>query len=797
MNKKVLRTLEFDKIVHRLAEHATSPGGKALCNHIEPLSDINKIKEMQTQTSDALTRIIRVGSISFSGIRDIADSMARLEIGGTLSTLELLNISSILQLASRASSYGKKQQQLDGIDGKTDSLDYMFTSLDPLSFLNKAITKCIISQDEISDDASPNLKSIRRKLHNCSNQIHTQLNSMVNSTTVRTYLQDNVITMRNGRYCIPVKMEYKNMVPGMIHDQSSSGSTVFIEPMSIVKLNNEIKDLELQEQEEIDRILAELSKQCAEYISTIDTNYRLLCQLDFIFARAAYAKSIRATKPVFRNEKYIELKSARHPLIDPYSVVPINVTLGKDFEQLIITGPNTGGKTCSLKTVGLLTLMGQAGLHIPADENSSLVVFKEVYADIGDEQSIEQNLSTFSSHIKNIVKILEQADQDCLVLFDELCAGTDPVEGAAHATSILSFLRNLSIMSIATTHYSELKVYALSTEGVENGSCEFNVDTLSPTYRLLIGVPGKSNAFAISAKLGIPDFIIENAKKQIAAEDVHFEDVITDLERSKVVIDDERKAIEEYKAEVAALKNRIKEQNLSLEKKKQEIISKAKEQAEAILQDAKESADKTIRDMNKQAKAGDFKGMENTRRLAREKYTKASEKNKNNTAKTQNHKIHKPKDFHIGDKVKVLSMNVEGIVRTLPDNSGNMQVQMGILSSRINIKDVIIINEGPVVSKSSTTGASKISMSKSMSISPEIKLLGMTGDEAISALDKYLDDAYLSHLSSVRIVHGKGTGALRNAVWQYLKRCSYVKKYHLAEYGEGDAGVTIAEFKEN
>lgn len=790
MNEKALRTLEFDKIINILTEFASCPGGRKLCEQTKPLDELEKIRTLQTQTTDALTRVLRSGSLSFSGTRDILESLKRLEIGSILGITELLNISSVLKVTSRAKSFSRKEES-----AANDSIDYMFEALEPLTPLNNDITRCILSEEEISDDASPTLKNIRRHMKLTGEQIHTQLNSIVNSQSSKTYLQDNVITMRNGRYCIPVKQEYKNQVPGMVHDQSQTGSTVFIEPMAIVKLNNELKELSIKEKDEIEVILANLSAACAEHVNELECNYRMLTELDAIFARAMFSKSIKGSEPVFNNEKYINIRQGRHPLIPADKVVPINISLGKEFSLLIVTGPNTGGKTVSLKTVGLLTLMGQSGLHIPADEHSALSVFREVYADIGDEQSIEQSLSTFSSHMTHIVEILKDADQDSLVLFDELGAGTDPVEGAALATAILTFLHNMQVRTMATTHYSELKLFALSTPGVENASCEFSLETLRPTYRLLIGIPGKSNAFAISSKLGLPDYIIEDAKKHIDEDNVSFEDIIADLENSKITIEKERLEIEHYKKEIEDLKQKLEKKHEHIDDRRESILRAANEEAAKILREAKEFADQTIRDINKAAKSGDTKRLENTRRNAREQLNKTSDKLAIKPKQVP-HKSYTAKDFKLGDRVKVLSMNVEGTVHSLPNAKGDLTVQMGILCSKVNISDLIILEEPAVTGKKVvSSGASKIKMSKSYSISTEIKLLGMTVDEALAVLDKYLDDAYLSHLPSVRIVHGKGTGALRSAVQQHLRKCKYVSEFHIAEYGEGDAGVTIATFK--
>lgn len=787
MNEKVLKTLEFNKILSQLEEYASSEAAKHMCHNLTPSTDIEDIRINQSHTSDGLRRIFQKGSISFSGIRDVRASLKRLSIGSVLGMGELLAISSLLDVAGRVKAFSRNPDT----DAPEDSLDAFFSALEPLTPLNNELKRCIISEEEISDDASPGLKNIRRQMQLANERIRSQLNSMVNSQTTRTYLQENVVTMRNGRYCIPVKQEYRGQVPGMIHDQSSTGSTLFIEPMAIVKLNNDLKEFSLKEQEEIEKVLSELSNLTAAHIEEIEQDFHLLTQLDFIFAKASLSRSYHGSEPIFNTKGIIRLKQARHPLLDAKKVVPSDIHLGEDFSLLIVTGPNTGGKTVSLKTVGLLTLMGQAGLHIPAFDGSKLAVFEEVYADIGDEQSIEQSLSTFSSHMTNIVSILEKADYKSLVLFDELGAGTDPTEGAALAISILSFLHNMQIRTMATTHYSELKLYALSTEGVENACCEFNVETLRPTYRLLIGIPGKSNAFAISSKLGLPNFIIEEAKKHVTEQDIAFEDVIADLETSRITIEQERKELEHYKAEIEDLKKKLEQKQEQFDKQKERILREANEKARDILQDAKDYADETIRKFNKGLSG---KEMEQERNKVREKLSSANEKlaYKTKTVKKNN----KAEDFHIGDAVKVLSLNLTGTVSTLPNGKGDLFVQMGILRSQVNIKDLERIDE-PVITgpNLSRTSSGKIKMSKTATISPEINLIGKTVDEALSVLDKYLDDAYLSHLSQVRVVHGKGTGALRQAVHSHLKHLKNVKSYHLGAFGEGDAGVTIVEFK--
>lgn len=792
MNQKALSSLEYPKIIERLTEKASSPMGKELCRKLQPSTDINKIRLMQTQTKDALTRLFQKGSVSFGSVKDIRGSLKRLEIGSSLGIMEILSVCALLENTSRVKAYSRG----DRSDLPSDSLDSMFEQLAPLTPLSSEIRRCILSEDEISDDASPALRQVRRNMKVTNDRIHTQLSGLVNGNA-RTYLQDSVITMRNGRYCIPVKAEYKGQVPGMIHDQSSTGSTLFIEPMAVVKLNNNMRELELQEQKEIEIILAGLSEQIAEEREAIALNLELMVQLDFIFARAGLAMDMNGSEPVFNEEGRVLLKKARHPLIPKKKVVPIDIRLGDDFDLLIITGPNTGGKTVSLKTVGLLTLMGQAGLHIPALDRSELALFHEIYADIGDEQSIEQSLSTFSSHMTNIVSFLEKADSRSLVLFDELGAGTDPTEGAALAISILSYLHDKGIRTMATTHYSELKVYALSTPGVENACCEFSVETLRPTYRLLIGIPGKSNAFAISSKLGLSDQIIERAKEQISEQDESFEDVLSSLEENRVTIENERLEIARYKEEIKTLKAQLESRQEKLDAQRDRILRQANEEAHKVLEEAKEYADQTMKLFHKFQKNNvDTSAVERERQELRKRMNKA-EKNMSDRQETKKPKKQlTAKDIRPGDSVKVLSMNLKGTVGSRPDSKGFLFVQMGIIRSKVHLSDLELVDE-PVITTPSLqkTGAGKIRMSKSASVSTEINLLGRTVDEAIAELDKYLDDAYIAHLKSVRIVHGKGTGALRKGIHDYLRRQKHVSSFRLGEFGEGDAGVTIVDFK--
>lgn len=793
MNTKVLTTLEYNKIIDLLTEKADSEPGKKLCRDLVPSTDLSTIRTAQRETKDALARLFRIGSTSFGSNRDLGFSIRSLEIGSSLSMSELLKLASFLDNVSRIKTYGKKERE----DLPNDSLDVYFEGLTPMTQLANEINRCILSEEEMADDASPKLKSIRRSKLSTNEKIHSQLTSMVNGA-YRTFLQDAVITMRDNRYCIPVKAEYKSQVSGMVHDQSSTGSTFFIEPAAVVNLNNQLKELDLQEQEEIEVILGDLSSQAAVHTSELAADQKIMTTLDFIFAKAKLAMEQNATEPIFNTEHYIQIRKGRHPLLDKKKAVPIDVRLGKDFDLLVITGPNTGGKTVSLKTVGLFTLMGQAGLHIPALDRSELSIFSEVYADIGDEQSIEQSLSTFSSHMTRVVHILQHADADSLCLFDELGAGTDPTEGAALAIAILNYLHDRGIRTMATTHYSELKIYALSTNFVENACCEFDVETLRPTYRLLIGIPGKSNAFAISSKLGLSDEIIHTAKEQISKEDESFEDVIADLEQSRVTIEKEQQEIAEYKERIRTLQEQLQKKNEKIDQAKDKILRDANEKARAILQEAKDVADETIRDFNKAGASADIKELEKKRQKVRDKINEKNGKLAlgNTQKKPADQKTVDPKKLKKGDSVKIISMNLKGIVNTLPDARGNLFVQCGIMRMQTNVNDLVPVKEETITAPAlQRTNTGKLKMSKSFSVSSEINLLGCTVDEAIAKLDKYLDDAYLAHLPSVRVVHGKGTGALRNAVQSHLKRLKYVKEYRLGEYGEGDAGVTIVTFK--
>lgn len=791
MNNKSLSTLEYNKIISRLVSFACSDGAKQILHKLEPMTDIDKINTALDYTNDALTRVYQKGSVDFSRIKDIRGSIARLKVGSSLNALELLNISMLLECAARIKGYYEQ---------RADSIQPLIDMLDPVTLLNNAIKKCIISEDEISDDASANLRSIRRQKNIAADRIHTELNKILNSPSTRTYLQDYVITTRHGRFCLPVKAEYKSLMPGMVHDQSSTGSTVFIEPAAVVKLNNDIRELELKEQAEIEVILADLSAKAAEYTDSLLSDYEILTNLDCIFAKALLSRHFNCSRPVMNNKGIVNIKKGRHPLIEPHTVVPIDIYLGTDFNLLIITGPNTGGKTVSLKTVGLLTLMAQAGLNIPALEHSDIAVFDNIFADIGDEQSIEQSLSTFSSHMTNTVDILKKADSNSLILFDEIGAGTDPTEGAALAIAILDSLHRRNITTMATTHYSEIKMYALTTDGVENACCEFDVQSLRPTYRLLIGVPGKSNAFAISKKLGLSDNIINDASRRLDSEDIKFEDLVTDLEQSRVTIEREREELNEYKAQIAQLKSELTKKTERLDERTDNIIRKANEEAARILKDAKEYADKTINAMNKHGMT--VKELEKHRSAIREKMNKRQEKLKIEPANNiSEHKAHDISEFKVGMHVKVLTMNVIGTVSQIHKNKNQVTVLVGSLSTKMDIKNLAILKgyKDPAETSSKPKGAGgsgKIKMSKSSSVSSEINLLGYTVDEAIAVLDKYLDDAYIARIPQVRIVHGKGTGALRSGITSYLHGVPYIKEFRLGQIGEGAEGVTIVTFKD-
>ena len=793
MNEKVLKTLEFNKIIDRLKELAGSTIGKEKCADLRPISDLEEIQTLQAETAAALNRIYRKGSLSFSGIHDIRASIKRLEIRSTLGMGELMHISSVLTASEHVKQYGEQSE-----GEAEDALSERFRLIEPLRNINREIMRCILSEDEMADDASAGLKSVRRSIKVTNEKIRDQLNSIINSQDNKLILQDNLITMRDGRYCIPVKSEYKNSFSGMIHDQSSSGSTVFIEPMAVVKLNNELKELAIKEQEEIEKVLEALSQMLFNETNELKYNIDTIAEFDFIFARGSLAKSMKASEPKFNNRGYLNVKRARHPLIDAKKVVPIDITLGGDFSMLVITGPNTGGKTVSLKTVGLFTLMGQAGLHIPAFDGSELSVFDEVYADIGDEKSIEQSLSTFSSHMKNTVSILKEANEKSLVLFDELGAGTDPTEGAALAMSILNFLHNRDIRVMATTHYAELKLYALSTPGVSNACCEFDVETLSPTYRLLIGIPGKSNAFAISKKLGISEEIISMAESYIGTRDKSFEDILGGLEKNRLETESALQEAEKLKKEAFDLKTKWEEKQRKLDNARDRVMNEANEKAVQILQEAKDYADETIRKLNKMASGGlNMRDMEHERGNLRDLLAEKSGSIKTAPSGKKRNTVKNPEELAIGDVVHVVSFDVNAKVAGLPNQKGELYVMIGAMRTAVNIKDIEIVEKQPLEEETKVkTGAGSIARDKQMHISPECNIIGMRVDEAMPIVDKYIDDAYLAHLPQCTIIHGRGTGALKSAVHAHLKKLKHVKEFRQGNFGEGDQGVTIVVFKD-
>lgn len=789
MEEKTLKILEYDKILERLSTYATSEAGREYCLRLTPSSNFRHLSLWQKNTTDACTRIRLSGhSVSFRGLKDIPDTLKRIDMGASLSIPELLAVSAVLTVSDRV-------KRFDAYDeGDEDSLSEMFGMIDPLNDINRNLQRCIINEETIADDASPGLFSIRKRMQKAESDIHDTMAARLNSS--REYLTDAVITLRDGRYCLPVKAEYKSKVPGIVHDTSSTGLTLFIEPMAVVNLNNELRELAGEELKEIERILSELSSSLMPYTDTIADNIKLLKKLDMIFAKALYSNDIDGTEPKFSRDKSIDFKEARHPLIDKEKAVPVNVRLGSDFGLLIITGPNTGGKTVSLKTVGLLTLMAQSGLHIPAADGSFAGIYKNVFADIGDEQSIEQSLSTFSSHMTNTVHILNEADPDCLCLFDELGSGTDPTEGAALGIAILDFLHNMKVNTMATTHYAELKIYALETPGVENACCEFDVETLKPTYKLLIGVPGRSNAFAISERLGLPQYIIDEARRRIDTENESFETVIRQLNEDRIGAEKAREDADKYRLESEKLRNRLKEREEKLEKNRDKIINEAKQEAQRILKEAKETADSAIRNINQLKSVEDYAKAEKERERLRKNLKDTA--SKGGFGEKGPSQPVSPKKIKVGDMVRVMPMGgVTAEVMSLPDKDNNISVRIGFMQSRVSVRDVEFAgNSNAQASKPKQPAKKSGSYSpKALTVSHELNLIGMTTDEARPVLEKYLDDAYLAHMDQVRIVHGRGTGALKNMVHERLKKIKYVDSFRLGVFGEGDTGVTIVKFK--
>lgn len=787
---KALKVLEYDKIIEMLLDLTQGELARDLVENLEPSNDIDEIRRMQEETSEAYRVLVRYGDIDYSAASHIKHLVSKASLGSMLFIEDLYDIMQNIFLVSSIKRYLKTSIEDENLN--LNHLRKLYDSLASLDDLKKKLSMTIVSRDEVSDSASSTLRSIRRSKKLKNQAIEDKLNSYITSDKTKKYLQDAIVTMREGRYVIPVKNEYRSSVEGMIHDISQKGSTVFIEPMAVVKLNNELRELENEEKKEIERILYELSSEVSEYKAYLETNEEALKSISFIFARARLAREMRATEPILNDKGYVNLKNARHPLIPKDKVVPTTLELGDEYTSLIITGPNTGGKTVSLKTVGLITLMAKSGLNIPCDNNSSVAVFDRVFADIGDEQSIEQSLSTFSSHMKNIVHIVENAEYNDLVLFDELGAGTDPTEGAALAISILKLFRERRIRTMATTHYSQIKFYALTSEGVKNASMEFNVDTLSPTYRLIIGIPGKSNAFEISRRLGLDQSIIDSAKELLNENDTRFEDVLKAIEEDRTEIENKRIKINEENEEIERLREKLENKNKKLEEKQEAIINKAKEEAREIVKKAKNESAFIIdelKDISSLSKKEDRRRLQEAKDYLRDLEDENRLKIKDNKKRTKEI----PKDIKLGESVRIISIDKFGEVETLPDEKGDLNIQVGIMSVRSNIKDIERSESKEEVKAEKKTRS--INKAKSKNISSEINLIGRTVDEAIILLDKYLDDAYLARLKEVRIIHGKGTGTLRDAIRKYLQNSKHVIEYREADYTEGGSGATVAVIK--
>ena len=792
MNEKALKTLEYTKIRERLTAQALSPMGKEKCNELVPLDDLSEIIREQRETTEAVNMALKKGRLPLGGIKDIRSHLERAKAGGVLAIDELMAVGEFLYVCRKVKNYSKQENKSDIFPVLEDYFEIVKT----INTVENEINRCILNEQEVSDDASSGLRAVRREIRNANGSIRDKLNSIIYSAAYKTMLQDAVITILNDRYCVPVRAEYQSSFPGMVHDRSNTGSTVFMEPTAVIQLNNKIKELQSKEKEEIEKILAELTSIVAENADVMEANLNVIGHLDFVFAKAELSLKMNGSEPKFNNDGIIDIRKGRHPLLDEKAVVPIDINIGRDFNTLLITGPNTGGKTVALKTLGLFTIMGQAGLHIPAFDSSELAVFDEVFADIGDEQSIEQSLSTFSAHMTNIVRILENVTSKSLVLFDELGAGTDPTEGAALAMAIIQHLHEMNVRTAVTTHYSELKVYALSTDGVENACCEFNVDTLRPTYKLLIGIPGKSNAFAISKKLGLPDFVINSAKDFISSENVKFEDVITDLEISKKSVIYEQERAEQYRKEAERLKNEVEAQRAKINEQKEKIISDARAEARMVYQQAKEESDRIIKELNKAAreKAGQNKLNEKRSELkgkvsAMDELIEKSRRKKVATVKPI-------KDLKQGDDVYVLSFDRTGTALSAPDSNGDVMVQCGNMKIKVPLTELTYYEAKKEQKQNNSRNiSSKVRAGKSQYIASEIDCRGQNVEEGIGNIDKYLDDAYLAGLKTVTIIHGKGTGVLRAAVQKYLRTNPHVKSYRPGTFGEGEMGVTIVELK--
>ena len=785
--QKSLTKLELDKVLALLADHASSPAAKERCLAVRPLDDAEDIRLLQAQTSAACKLITLKGSPSFGGIVDVGASLSRADRGGCLSPEELLRVATVLKAARTAKEYAEG-------DAVESGLDIFFRQLTPNKFFEERIFTSILSKDEIADAASSELASIRRKIRQQSSKIRESLQKIITSPTYAKILQEPIVTIRSDRFVVPVKAECKSQLPGLVHDVSSSGSTFFIEPMSAVNGNNELRELFVAERKEIERILAELSAEAAARQESINLNYEMLVTLDCIFARAKLSFAMHGIEPVIRTDGKLELKRARHPLIDAKKVVPVSLSLGVDFDTMVITGPNTGGKTVTLKTIGLLTLMAECGLHIPADDGSSIAIFETVLADIGDEQSIEQSLSTFSSHMRNIVEILQVCDRDSLILFDELCAGTDPAEGAALAIALIEFCRKCGAKVATTTHYAELKLYAMRTAGVINASCEFNVETLQPTYRLLIGIPGKSNAFAISRRLGLDEKIIEDAHSMVSQNDVNFEDVLTQLEQQRQQMEQAKVEAEQLRMETEKQKEKSDEYYVQIKAERDKAVQQARKEAQYIIEDARRTANNVyeeLKQLRKQAKDGAFvEGSNEKQATLRRSLNEAEGKLREKQEVRQRPAASRA--IRVGDTVELLKFGSKATVLAI-NKDGSYQLQAGIM--KVNAKpDEVYLLENETQAKAKKLMEGKVRDLKSAA-QPELDIRGMAVDEALPVLDNFLDAAYMGNLPNARIIHGKGTGVLRKAVQDELRRCKYVKSFRLGVYGEGEDGVTIAEFK--
>lgn len=792
MNEKTLRILEFNKIIEKLVSHTASNLGSQLAEQLMPENDIEKVKISLKETSDGVNFISRRGSPPLGGIHDIRDSVRRADLGSMLNPAELIKIADVLRAVRNLKNYSSS----DNIKEEDNIVGELINCLETSKKVEDKINQCIVSEEEISDNASPLLGNIRRQIRHAQNSIKNKLNDLIRSPKYQKYIQESIVTMRGERYVIPVKQEYRAEIPGLIHDSSASGATLFIEPMAVVEANNAIRELKLKEQAEIERILRELSGDVAEISAALNSNITLLAKLDFIFAKAKLSLDLNCVCPKLNNEGKIVIKKGRHPLLDAKTVVPIDFWIGEEFDTLVITGPNTGGKTVTLKTVGLFTLMTQAGLHIPANEGTEVSVFNKVFADIGDEQSIEQSLSTFSSHMKNIVNILESVDDSSLVLFDELGAGTDPTEGAALAMAILEHLKEKGCTIVATTHYSQLKVYAVTTPYVENACCEFDVETLKPTYKLLIGVPGRSNAFAISKRLGLIDSVVERAKNFLTSEEIKFEDMLMSIEKNLSQSESEKMQAQHLKLEAEKMKSDIEVQRKRLEERKEIILKEAREEARKLLLDAKREAENILFEMRKMQRENEII---QSQKAAEEMRLKL--KNKIDTIEEalskpiipKNTLVKPPKNLKPGDSVLIVNLNQRGTVVEPPDKNGEAIVQAGIMKINVHLSNLKLVDEQK--EQISRTGAGEISISKSRNISSEIDVRGLPLDDALEIVDKYLDDAVISGLSEICIIHGKGTGVLRNGIHQYLKSNKRVSSFRLGKYGEGETGVTIVQLK--